>query len=376
MYLLTMHGLLSKLAGVDSSAERGLRVIDFYDQLVIHNADLEAVTRATAVLVETVAGAVLDRSGDAAVIGPDGELQAPAGPTSHALVQEIVVDGDVVGRVWIERPVPEDEREWDRLIIERMAQCLATISARSARRPTQLGFSDPAIVHVLLQGDTAESERARAARLLGFRVGEQVRAVAVAADSGLVGHLATVRRHVAGDAGVRTVATALTGNLGVVIAAVDEIVAVPLREAAAGVGPSVMVEDCHVSWTAARNGVRFAALGGRWPSFVSSADLGCVAVLADLSAASVRELPDVLAVAALARAKHGASDIALLDGLTSFNSLREIAEALHLHHSSVGYRLGQLCDQLGYDVRSQTGRYRAKTALTLWRLHGERPTPG
>jgi len=45
-----MRGLLSRLASSDSSAERGLQIIEFFDQLVSHRADAEAIARATAVL--------------------------------------------------------------------------------------------------------------------------------------------------------------------------------------------------------------------------------------------------------------------------------------------------------------------------------------
>jgi hypothetical protein len=356
---------------LDSSAARGLRVIEFFDQLVIHNADLEAVTRATAVLAETSAGAVLDQSGDAVVVAPDGEVLATAGPNSHALIQDILVDAKVVGRVWLERPAPEDEREWDRLIVERMAQCLATLSARhaSSRHSAELGFTDPAVVHVLLRADTLETETARAARLLGFPVGEGVRVVALHAQQELDSTVASIRRHLTLDLGARSVAAALSSSLAVAIVAAKDVQPFKVDNAAVCVGPYVRVEECHSSWAAARRGVRFAALGGRWPSFVTSDELGCLTVLADIPAAVVRKLPDVEAVVRLAAGKIGGSDIALLDGLGSFSSLREIADALHMHHSSVAYRLGHICDFLGYDVRTQDGRYRARTALTLWRLH-------
>jgi sugar diacid utilization regulator len=366
-----VHGLLSKLADLDSSAERGLRVIEFFDQLVIHNADLEGVTRAAAVLAETVAGAMLDQSGEAVVVSPDGGVLATAGPSSHALVQDIRVDESVRGRVWLERATPEDEREWDRLIVERMAQCLATLTARNSTtlQASELGFTDPAILHVLLRKDGSETETARAARLLGFPVGEEVRVLAVHADRSLDRILAKIRKHVTLRVGARSVAAALSSTLAVVIVAAKEIEQFPVSGASVCVGPYVKVEDCRSSWVAARRGVRFSALGGLWPTFITTDELGCLTVLADLSPTEVGSLPDVQAIARLASSKSGSQDITLLDGLGSLTSLRDIAEALHMHHSSVAYRIGHLHEILGYDVRTQDGRYRARTALTLWRLH-------
>ena len=97
-----MHGLLSKLAGIDSSAERGLRVIEFFDQLTMHHADIEAVTRAAAVLAQATAGVVLDDLGEIYAITASGALLDHAGPGAGALVSEIVVDDQSVGRAWLD----------------------------------------------------------------------------------------------------------------------------------------------------------------------------------------------------------------------------------------------------------------------------------
>ena len=94
-----MQGLLRKLASLDSDAERGLRLIEFFDQLVMHRADLEAVVRATAVLAEATAGAVDDRLGLAISVTQDGRALGPTGPSERATVHEVLIDGTPVGRV-------------------------------------------------------------------------------------------------------------------------------------------------------------------------------------------------------------------------------------------------------------------------------------
>ncbi|WP_406300447.1 helix-turn-helix domain-containing protein (plasmid) [Embleya sp. NBC_00888] len=372
-----MHGLLSKLAGLDSSAERGLRVVEFFDQLVLHRADLEAVTRATAVLAETVAGAVLDQSGDVVVVSPAGRVLATTGPGPHARVHDVIIDTKVVGRVWLERSTPEDEREWDELIVERMAQCLATLTARNVafRHDLELGFTDPAVLHVLIGDDASETETARAARLLGFRVGEIVRVLAVHADTAIDDSLAAIRTQIATGPGTRSVAAALSSTLAVVIVAAKDIDPLVIPDVTMCIGPPVQIENCRSSWAMARRGVRFSALGGRWPAYTTTDELGCLTVLADLEGDHVAALPDVQAITRIATGKSGSTDLRLLECLGSLNSLRDIAEALHMHHSSVAYRVGHLCKTLGYDVRTQDGRYRARTALTLWRLYvGFTPT--
>jgi len=366
-----MRGLLSKLAGLDSDAARGLRVIEFFDQLLVHHADLDAVARATAVISEAVTGAVLDDTGEVVVVSPAGDVLATTGPSAHAVVHEVVDDDRIVGRVWLERPAPEHGREWDDLIVERMAQCLATLHARRGvtRRNAELGFTDPAILHVLIRDDESETDVARAARLLGFRVGETVRAIAVHADSAIDESLALIRTHVAVELRARSAAAPLSRTLAAMVVAVEDLNPFPVGHAAVCVGPPVRVERCHSSWAAARRGVRFPALGGRWSACTTSDEIGCVTVLADLDPAHVDRLPDVQAIGRLAAGTNGASDLRLLEGLGHFTSLRDMAEALHMHHSSVAYRCRTLSEALGYDVRSQDGRYRARTALTLWQLH-------
>jgi hypothetical protein len=368
-----MHGLLSRLAKIDSSAERALRIIEFFDQLVVHGADLEAVTRATAVLAEMTAGAVLDDRGRICVVAPDGRVMPPAAPGPQAMLREIDIDGTTIGRVWLE-PDGRDRstHEWDELITDRMAICLATLQARrlAVAPPATLGLTDPAVLHVLLRRDESETETARAARLLGFQVGQQVQVLAVTGDRTGDRRLAALRSEITDRTGGRTVAAALSTTLGVVIAAGRGLAPVP---AAAGfavcVGPPVPVEHSARSWSRARRGVRFAQLGGRWPAWTTVDDLGCLLALGDLDPAEVARDPDVEAVARLAAGRTGETDLAILDGIGALPSVREAAAALHMHHSSVGYRIEAIAKVLGFEVRRGPGRYRARTALLLWQLH-------
>lgn len=84
-------------------------------------------------------------------------------------------------------------------------------------------------------------------------------------------------------------------------------------------------------------------------------------------------LPDVQAIARLSESRSGAGGLALLDCLGRFGSIREIAAAQHMHHSSVAYRLAKISEILGYDPRPPQGQYRARTALLLWHLHTHLP---
>jgi hypothetical protein len=102
---------------------------------------------------------------------------------------------------------------------------------------------------------------------------------------------------------------------------------------------------------------------------------GCLVALADMDPAQVNALPDVQAIARLSENRSGRGDLALLDCLGRFGSIREIAAAQHMHHSSVADRLAKIGEILGYDPRTPEGQYRARTALLLWHLHAHLPGP-
>jgi len=370
-----MRALLTKLAGIDSSAERGLRVIEFFDQLTMHRADIEAVTRATAILAQATAGVILDDAGETCAITAAGALLSRAGPDVGALVSEIVVDDQNVGRAWLDRPEASDGHEWDELIIARMSLALATVYARTRTEHVhQLGLADPALLHVLIRDSNTEAETARAARLLGFTPGETVYVLAISCAGKIDGPAARMRMTLATATGRRVVAAAMNATTAVLIlAAPSAPAATPGDDLAVCVGPPVPVEQAAQSWHAARRGLRFTSLPGR--PWTTADELGCLVALADMDPAQVNSLPDVQAIGRLSQSRSGRGDLALLDCLGRFGSIREIAAAQHMHHSSVAYRLAKIGEILGYDPRTHEGQYRARTALLLWHLHVHLPGP-
>lgn len=368
-----MQGLLRKLASLDSDAQRGLRLIEFFDQLLLHRADLEAVVRATAVLAEATAGAVDDRLGIAVSIAQNGRVLGPSGPSETATVQDVIVDGESIGRVWLDRAAGSPE--WDELIIARMALTVATVNsrARTSAPSAHLGLADPAVLQVLLRSDpgvAGEAEISRAVRLLGFAPGQSVVPVALATRSGMDQALAAVRTSLVGETGRRVVGTSLSDQLAVLLVAdrPPPTTGLPVGVVAC-VGEAVAVECCAQAWAAVRKGVRFAALGGRWAPWQRLATIGAVSVLVDVPAEVAMNHPDVRALAHLAGRASGELDIRLVEAVCHSKSAREAASSLHLHHSSAAYRLESIESALGFDVRSAEGRYRARTALLLWQLH-------
>jgi DNA-binding PucR family transcriptional regulator len=76
-------------------------------------------------------------------------------------------------------------------------------------------------------------------------------------------------------------------------------------------------------------------------------------------------------VAAIARVAGNAEDLATLDVYCANGSLRRAANLLHLHHTSVARRLGQIGKTMGIELGEPTGLLRARLALTAWRLLDE-----
>jgi PucR C-terminal helix-turn-helix domain len=364
-----VRGLLNRLSSIDSSAERGLQVIEFFDQLLSHRADAEAVARATAVLSETTAGVIFDEVGEVHVVDSAGRTLDTSGPGPNVLISDIIVDNDPVGRVWLERRDVADGHEWDELITARFALTMAALYSRSYSDDTQVGLTNPELLHTLLSDQAGEAETARAARLLGFSVGQPVRVLAVHAEGRVEKILPAFRAAVAGATTGRTVAAPMTNDLAVLITAGTAPRTPTPHGIAVCVGPETAIEQCGRSWSQARRGIRFAALRVDPSDWILAEDLGCVIALADLDPQEIMSLPDVRAVGELANSRSGSTDMKILDQLGRQGSLREVATALHMHHSSVAYRVDRISDLLGFDVRSSDGRYRGRTALLLWHLH-------
>ncbi len=127
----------------------------------------------------------------------------------------------------------------------------------------------------------------------------------------------------------------------------------------AGIGAA---ESPDRSWRQARTALRFT--GPREP-VVRYADLGALALLAEIPKEASRDNADV---AAIARISGTPEDMETLETYCATGSLRRAADLLHLHHSSVARRLEQIAKTLGIELTEPTGLMRVRLALTTWRL--------
>ncbi|NUU22898.1 MAG: helix-turn-helix domain-containing protein, partial [Streptomycetaceae bacterium] len=156
----------------------------------------------------------------------------------------------------------------------------------------------------------------------------------------------------------RPVKAARLADVGVILATTVDPTGFPAG-VRAGIGAA---EDLGRSWREARIALRFA--GPREP-VVQYADLGALALLAEVPQDALRDNADVAAIVRLA---DHPDDVRTLDAYCATGSLRRAADLLHLHHTSVSRRLDQIGKTLGIDLTHPAGLTRATLALGSWRL--------
>ncbi|WTW96014.1 helix-turn-helix domain-containing protein [Streptomycetaceae bacterium NBC_01309] len=355
-----MEGLLLKLSALDPDAEAAVRVIAYFDALVTHGASAHAVVRATAALAECPAGWSRD-DGTMLRYAPDGTA---LGPLTAAPPSPPASAASDCGTVWLERPGAP--APLDALVLERMAVAAAAVWRGATRRHEP---GDPALVELVLSGQTEPEARARALRLLGLTPGRPLRVAAVrGTPPATSANPASRQRAARGGCGApRTVLDGVAAVLMQPPADRDTYTGpTPAAGMTVGIGGPVEAEHARRSWEQARVALRFA--DAATAPVVEYDALGSLAVLADLPAETLRSHPELAAVEAYAQRPGGEADLAVLAAFCRSGSLRGAATRLHLHHSSVADRVTRAGEALGWDLADPADRFRATLALTLRRL--------
>ncbi|MEU8616624.1 helix-turn-helix domain-containing protein [Streptomyces sp. NPDC048623] len=401
-----MEALALRVSGLDPYVDGAIRVVAFYDTLMRRRVDLPALARASAGLAECVTGIRLHGTGRAIRVSPLG-TEATAPPRPASTTAPVVLDEEEIGEVWLERPGPP--HQLDEVLLDRLA--IAVAAAVERYGPARTTMADPALVELAVAAGTDEVARARALRLLGFAAGAPLHVVAVRSGAvpldrvgaavcphGLVKAaalaapcedvgvlLATAVDRGAFPEGVRAgvagPGTAEAVRAGGAAAGLSDGVRVGQDgrgyvgwTGGAGVGPARLPDGPRAepttgpagpdtSWRHARTALRFTT--DREP-VVHYAELGALALLAEVPDAVARANPDVAALARIADSRP--EDLATLDAYCATASVRRAADRLHLHHSTVSRRVDQLSRTLGVDLTDPTGLTRMRLALTVWRL--------
>jgi sugar diacid utilization regulator len=142
-----------------------------------------------------------------------------------------------------------------------------------------------------------------------------------------------------------------------------------------GVGGLVASTDGETSWKQATVALRFTALrdassliGDPGYAVVDHDSLGVLSALADVSPTRLGCEHDVVALDALAATDNGALDVGALEAFCLTGSLRQAAQILYLHHSTVAARLARVEKALGWHLENPSDRFKAQFALLARRL--------
>ncbi len=372
-----MQGLMLKLLNVDAAGERALRVVSYFDQLLLHHPDLESVVRSTAILADCVAGIRLPNNGLAFRINADG-VSLPANDPlvpSASVAVPVNDDSSASGHAWLEREGAGGDL--DEFILERMALIAAGVIQRSSYSrgfDYASGFSDPALAQLLVNERASEAERSRAARLMGLDHSSPVQIIAwapdPAANSELEGSIGALR-----ESWQRQIHLAqLSTDLAIAIVVTRE----PIQWLDSGLpgractGSIVEAVNAPKSWREAREGLRFAGIGTAWPRLLDSAAIGSLRILASLDPATVNSDQDVERMQSLWESHGGTESIQMLDYFLHSESVRSAAREAKFHHSSMQNRLSRIEKTLSMNLKSGDGRQRASHALLLWQLFRDR----
>ncbi len=358
-----MRSLLLKLSGLDEAAERAVRVIDSFDELVAHGGTMEALVRTAAALADCPAG--FGQQGRRAVrfdpLGRRIGLEAP--PTCRGA--DVVVAETGVGRVWLERE--GEAGEFDEIVLERMVIAAAAIIVRQTARTGQV-TPDPTAVERILDPRTSASDVARASRALHLDSHQPLRVVAIAAEDRLEDEADATLRLL--RPGVRTTWT-LVGRVAVMLVGdIPRSTSLDGGTRRVGIGCSRKLGHAHESLEAALTALRFTSPDH---PVVWYDDLGARSLLVAVPEEATRAERDIAVLGELAAGPSDLNDLIILDAFCREATLRAAAVVLHLHHSSVSHRLRHIEQRLGYSLTTPDGRFRAQLALALWRLQQTRP---
>ncbi|TVT60929.1 PucR family transcriptional regulator [Amycolatopsis rhizosphaerae] len=341
-----MKDLTIRLDALDPQAGAALRVISYFDDLLSHNAGVQAIVRGAAVLGATAATLVDNDRGVRVRIDRAGRSGSPADRSPDpAWPSAPVGPGNAV--LWLERSGPK--HPVDDMIVERAASAATTVLERTYGRGSSRG-REAASLEVLLDPAAPASARATAARRLGLDKYARVRAVALPGGAARV---------------LPASGTPPTGSGQ----------AIP-EGTRAGIGPAVPVTELPVSWETARLALRLTARGtpaDPGPRIVHADDSGGLLVLARTVGPDTPKIADVEAIETAGRAAPWM--LLTLDTIAATSSLRAAATALHVHHSTLQERVVQAEHLLGWPLGDPAGRFRLHLALALRRLHRAQPDP-
>jgi len=383
-----------------------LSVIDEFDQLVADRAGIEQLVDAAVSLTRRRAGvldalngrlcvaSVQDR---ATMVEPPGEdarvITTLTGTRLRGRETGIIVVGDEevvaasvddaggrIGACWLN----QGEAPWrpiDELVVQRLSSAAAINSVRLRDERATRSRLDYAALEQLLSMPMTDEAAAEAVRRAGLRPGRPLMALAARPQpGGNVGPeaLAQTLSRSLEQAGLSARGGVIGRSAAIVVEAsgtIDEI----LREAVEamgrlgvnleiGVGAPGPASELHASWRQAAQALVLRPVMALATPITHFEELGVLHLLAEIPTDDLARYPDVVRVAVLEASGSPVSDLDLLERYLATMSLRQTAQQVLLHHTTVQYRLKRIEQHLGVDLQDPSARLRTQIAILLYRI--------
>ncbi len=383
-----------------------LTVIDEFDQLVADRAPLEQLIDA-AVRLSGRQTRVLDALNGrlcrgepgttAAVVDPPAEdrdviavltatrlrgretgiVDVPGGEVVAASVDDA---GGRIGLCWLASGA-DSWRPLDELVAQRLSSAAAINSVRLRDERATHARLDYAALERLLSTPLTEEAAAEAVRRSGLRPGRPLMALAARPQPGgnmgpeALGH--TLARSLE-QAGLSARSTVIGRSAAIVVEGGSSIDTV-LGEAARSIGRiGVQVEigagsagdaaNLHASWRQAAQALLLRPVIAATTPVTHFDDLGVLHLLAEIPTDDLARYREVVRVAALESTGAPVSDLDLLERYLATMSLRQTAQQVLLHYTTVQYRLKRIEQALGIELQDPAARLRTQIAILLYRI--------
>ena len=387
-----MRGLAKRAGDSDPEVAAALRIIASFDDLISQQASVEVLVETAADLLTTdvcVSDMWNDRFSGRSAEGrvlealphPEGLLGGlppyGAAVVDRCLASIIQTAGGAIGVAWA---LPRDEQwsELDAVVMERLAAGVAidSVHVHQQRLADQRVDSDALIG--LVTSHLSEADARLALRRAQLPEAGALAAIHVSSRHSAIGSQVSGRlmRDILTDHGV-VARDSVVGEAALVVAVVDrhfEMALASVAENAAAASMSLVLgvgspeSPFHLarSWERAVQASILAPASDEGPVICRYESLGALGLLAHIPSGEVTQLEDILVMRKVMAAS--ADDLRLLELYCEAGSMRPVAQAMHLHHSSVDYRLKRLARDLGFDISTTSGRLRALLAVKLLRI--------
>lgn len=388
-----VHALILQAEAGDAIPTDYLRALHAMDQAIAADPTMETLLSTAARLIGRPVAAIDLLNNRHMMAMPDGVVTEPLSEHAHRILAEAAhtpsadhLDDScfvrltdargVLGAVWLE---PIDD-VWDAMAlptVERLSFGLI-LSFRGTNDAERAAFRyDPAALETLVSARLPVEDLAYHCRRAGLREAGPYTCLAAM----------SVVPHPASPEAVARVVTRALGNtmrlrgsttIGrAALIVVDghasaktswnldspEIDALDIR---LGIGSSVPAARLRDSWRSAQTSLRLSIADPDLGRAVPAQDLGAWTLLDDVPAQRLAEIHDVQVLLELeAASTRVPDDLQAIKVVCESASLRQAAARLHIHHSTLEYRLRVLEDRLGLGSWTPALRLRLLLAIRL-----------